>query len=344
MSTISKIVGTFSGLEAEKKAEQIKAVEYIQHIAASSSVNLDRWNISKLFDDGEEGPTIITDKSEINKIFFVEAEKRKEKNEKKKDKPETEASFSSDKIKEQISALVNSQVNNYRRNLETQIQNATQHITELTRQINNDIKIIGERRLALGSLDGESIESKIKEGFDKIVAEGNWVNPVIEGDYIYFNTGADIIMKYAPTESSVNFGKLAAKINLTNLSSTVIPYKKNRVSGTYYHPHVGFHGSICWGHAADQVASYQNELKVYEIMSLLYALLHTYCDEAPYTSIQSFEKAGAYRSDGRSDMEHPDKRAAREKRLAKEREKFIENYSENADSDDGSGVCLFVEA
>lgn len=311
--------------EEEKKSQKM-ALAYILQLCALTKTNLEGENIVGLFGTGT-GTQLLSEKTEINKRFFSfltqKAEAQKDVKEEKKDKPKAECpeavfnainKFSVEMVRTQIASFENA------------IKTHKAVLASYFDKIECCNKAIVENRQVIDRMQGKDSAGFLKEQFNKVIQKGNWVNPVVSGEYLYLNTKENVVCTYknklAKCDITVNFGQLAVKFDLRTFESSVIPYKKNIRYIDLYHPHVNQSGHICWGDALKTSSAMQQEGRIFELLELLYTLLFTYNERNPYAGIECFEKhAQKYGRITNSELKHPD-------RVRDEKQKFTPSMYE----------------
>jgi len=297
----------FDKLGKEDKAKNVKMLEYIKQLAALTSTNISRFDISGMFGSGD-GKNLIDSKAEINRILF---DKIKETEEKKKTKT---APKSVDKIKGLVSALekqAKKTIDTRKRNLKQTITNEGYNVSNYYNSISSTIKRINDARTELGAMgDASTYTEKIKKEIEDIISEGCWTNPVFDKGYLYFNTKNHVVIthqnKAASLDIKVDLGQLAVKINVSDLYMKVIPYKGNITSGDIYHPHINFDGDICWGSAYNKIGAWQTQGDITNLLKMLYSLLFNYNEGDAYVRIADLSSLGKTYVIKSDDLRHPD--------------------------------------
>lgn len=328
MATKKKLDTFLEGLStAEDKARNFTSFNYIKTLAATTITDISAWDVLKVF-GGEDGH-LVTDKKELNKLFFNHLAKVKEKTKKKiqeleklKASVETQAEAEkaiaeemTDQEKslaqlELMSAQLTTTVSNIRtqeeRIAEDQLNYCVRNLEASYRNIEAQHKQVGDAQLKFLSLkkDPKEVANGIKQQLRNIVSKGVWVNPVFQGQFLYLNTPTNIILSHVNKAANVNItldvGQVAVKIHVNHgFSMQVIPYKENiafnkkdsngYVFREFFHPHVNNSGSICWGNASDTYIKMIKNFELDKSLILLHALLHSYSETAPYVLLSELK-------------------------------------------------------
>lgn len=295
ITTIAKIEKDnhkyFESLTEDGQKKNIKTLNYIKQLGSLTGINVNRWDIDKVF-GVEDSIELLDDKSEINKRFFAKAGKQ-EKKKTSKTKDVDAISGLTRELKKRVTQLVRDKKNTLNRSIEDNKHQLSNLYTSINRTTENITK--AKQELSTVRDDGKFVES-VKEEIMEILNDGCWVNPVVGGKYLYFNTENDIVIshvnKEAQVDLKVNVGQLAVRIDLDGFGVIVIPYKNNIMCNdgdTIFHPHINYDGNVCWGDVYDKVGKWHGEFKIANILKLLYSLLMTYNDGNPYVSIDKME-------------------------------------------------------
>lgn len=312
MATVKTIESSFESMTEEQRKANLAAVGYIKSLASMTNTDIHRWDILKIFGSGE-GANLLTDKKAINKIFFEKLEKLVDK------KSEDIASL--DSIPELSAALENSfqatmdsrkseiqyQINETMRNIESRNNQLVQLMTSL-----NEL----QKQHSLITLNPEPL-LEIKKEIQEVLKAGYWVNPVVHNGYLYFNTASNIRLTHknraAGIDCELDVGQLAVRIRLSDFYMDVIPYKNNICyddggrGHRLYHPHVNSNAQICWGNALQTMQNHMKTFQLGKILTLLYALLTSYNDAAPYIHLVNLRDRNKKFSRIPANLKHPDK-------------------------------------
>jgi hypothetical protein len=316
-----KIDTFFEGLStAEEKARNFTAYTYIKTLAATTITDISGWDVLKVF--GAEDGHLVTDKKELNKLFFDYLMKVKEKTKKKiQELEKLKASQASQDAVEKATSeelsdeekslaqldLVATQLTSTVTNLRSQEERAAEeHLNYCVRNLEQSYKNVELQHNQVGAAqikylsmkkDPKEIAASIRQQLRTIVTKGIWVNPVFVGNHLYLNTPTNIILSHVNKAANVNIsldvGQVAVKINMNSgFAMSVIPYKENisfdkKDSGGYgyrefFHPHVNNTGAICWGNASDTYIKMIKNFDLDKALILLHALLNSYSETAPY--------------------------------------------------------------
>lgn len=279
----------FSRQAEENKKANLAMIGYIEHLAQTSSTNIQNWDIEELFADQTNKKLsleILKNKSMINKVFFerkllVESDSAEEiKQVLKSIDSSVEKVFSARK-KERIE------------NLQNTIISERESIETVTNQMLEKISKIVRSRSELDML--ENISTK-----DKFVSD---IEEVLKGNFYKFESFQDNILTLSTKQNvisslinpkaglnlSVDLGKFKAVLNLLDFNLKILPHENNIKLGGCYHPYVGTSGAICFGNAAARANELLAEMNVKGVLELLAALLTNFSDEtAPHVSLSSF--------------------------------------------------------
>lgn len=328
MATKKKLETFLEGLStAEDKARNFASFNYIKTLAATTITDISAWDVLKVF-GGEDGH-LVTDKKQLNKLFFDNLEKVKEKTKKKiqeleklklsletKDEAEkalVEEASVKDKSLAQLDLISTHLVTTVatirsqeERMAEDNFHHATRNLESAYRNVENQHKNVGDAQMKYLSMkkDPKEIAETIKKQLHNIVTKGVWINPIFQGNFLYLNTPTNIVLnhvnKAASVDMSLDVGQVAVKINMTQgFAMTVIPYKDNIIFTKkdnfgygfreFFHPHVNVNGQICWGNASDTYVKMVKNFELDKSLILLHALLNSYSETAPYVLLSDLK-------------------------------------------------------
>lgn len=322
MATVRSIVEKFKEMSPEAKIANMAMLDYIRVLASQTGIDISKWNIEKLFGSGE-GFMLLADRKEVNKRFFEKLQKLDDKSD--DDEAATPAFQGIDLLKQSFTAAFQRTQSSRKSQLMDTINNAEYYAKDLYRKIEGYISQAAEANRELSMLTQTSFDSAVQKLMDEImgcVTDGVWVNPVVEGNFFYVNTPTNIVLthknKTAGVDITIDFGQLAAKIDLMNFNMYVIPYKNNIVADRYpqegvtprfYHPHVNQDSNICWGNARDTAFAHIKKFEIGKALKLLHSVLNIYNDGNPYVPMATY-RDHAKKMSGRiaEALKHPDRR------------------------------------
>ncbi len=301
-ATIDKIEKLFEGLPEDQRKANESTLKYIHYLAAVTNTDISRWNLIPAF-EAEKANHLLQDKNEINKVFFEKLKKSYDR--KKTAKDVKEADFKIDEVvnlKKLIDENAVRAVRDKIAAIERSAQNYEAESRNLFESGNEQLRLATVKRLeCLALKDGEkTLGDKIRSEISAVIKAGTWVNPVVEGTTLWLNTKSDVVISYknnsAGIDAEVNCGKLSARITFPDFRIYVYPYANNiilRHNGQHYwHPHVNYEGSICWGSAVPQITEWTPKAEFSKLFEILHSLLFNYNDAAPYVNIVTLKTAG----------------------------------------------------
>jgi len=314
MATIKTIESSFDSMTEEQKKANLATLGYIKNLASMTNTDIHRWDVIKIF-GANEGANLLADKKAINKIFFEKLEKLAEK--KDVDFPDVE------QIPELTQALETSfmqGVESRKADLQYQIEQSFNSIDQRNRQIQDMMTQVAttQKQLSMLTLNPQPI-LEIKREIQEVLKAGYWVNPVVHNGFFYLNTPSNIRLMYknraAGIDCEIDVGQLCVRINLANFYFDVIPYKNNIAydppnhgrGHRFFHPHVNTNGAICWGNAGQTMQNHMKTFEIGKVLQLLYALLTTYNDGAPYVHLVALREHNKKYVRVPPAMKHPDK-------------------------------------
>jgi len=268
-----------------KIEEMSAALNYIEHLAASTSADISGWDILAIFSTDEY--EIETDRNKINELFLstineIRAAAR----------PSVDQATLKQEILESCAELGEVQLERRKERLRRELEEQRESVQRRQERLNNAIAAAYETKQKIECFSGQSnltdeIE-KISENqfwqFEKLVSRGD--SPVL-----YLQTTTECVVRHR--EDSLNFGKFRAKISLGDPCITVLPFSNNlHYNFEYYHPHVSTGGQVCWGNASSTVNENLVDGKLSNVVQLLQSLLMHYNSESPYASYETFVNSG----------------------------------------------------
>lgn len=323
----NEIVQKIRTMTPAQKQANLKMLDYIKMLAAQTKKDISKWNIMELFSDGNMN--LITDKKQINTIFFKQMEpQRDEQGEVKAANaieaptpivdntpvPEFDFSGISQTLRKTYETLRNTSAKNHTQIINTHIKYRDYYLAEAERMNNLLLKEQQKFDLLLNQDGKAPKEDKLITDLKKILLQKLWTNPVLHNDCLYLNTAHNIMIQDGKTKKNVDMGQYAVCIDLANgLNLRVIPYKNNLFipQGHYvknqYHPHVtGTDGSVCWGGASTLAYDHQKNGELDKLLILLHALLSNYYEGGGYDHPSDFEKKGNKNIQLHPNLIHPD--------------------------------------
>lgn len=322
--TRSATVGTISNLwndcyDSERRQHNVEALNYVRGIAASTGVNINRWNILKLLRVAYNSNDLITDRREINRRFFNKIEAMNN----GQDTEETEVDPSTIEINEQLATAFNNlYANRFEQSIQSlkdHIENAQSRAARAMSDYESFMEQVVDNQQALQILETTRDNQDDTIGvaqLQEILASGQWENPVFQEDYddpfIWLNTVNNCIVRYNRPNLGIDIvqdlGQMAVRFNIRTIGIVVFPFKHNKKCNGYYHPHVSELGAVCWGQARDHVIELQTHQKFAELFALLHDLLNSYCPDAPYVDIVTFSENARRFNAIPANLRHPNLR------------------------------------
>ncbi len=301
--TLDKVVGLYEAMpEGAQRTENKKNLSYLLHIASLSKADISRWQILPAFGSGE-GDSFLNDKNAINRIFFEKLKKNF--NRKKEEEPEVSVKteeipqlsalidqYATQSIKQKIHSL-EAAANTNRRRAKDAMVTIEQYLAEAAKQF----------REAAALKTGESeAGNKVRKEIQEVLKLDCWVDPVVNRQTLWLHTKSDVVIvhknKAAGVDCEVNCGKFAVSISFPDFALRVFPYDNNLQlnrpgsAHIYYHPHVSYEGTICWGNAGSQVSDALPKGELAKALELLYSLLFNYHDASPYVHLLALRDEG----------------------------------------------------
>lgn len=278
----------FNRLSEPKRSEQVDAVKYIQMIAATSGIDISRWDCQDVFGDGKGVSSIITDKKQINKKFFERCD------ELRRESPVQEVYESVDELsKRNIDEISKRYMLDVAARVENDITAMLRRAKEYYDSAESVLREAAQRRASISSCPAQrppSLGTQIQE----VSNSSQWVYIGLRGDSVVFRTRNDVILKHknqaAGIDVTVNFGKFDVLYSLETFLVKVKPVENNIFVHDYYHPHVNYAGAVCWGSASDTVSKALSNLNFTQVMTILASVLNSYNADNPYKPIEVFDK------------------------------------------------------
>jgi hypothetical protein len=273
----------------QKIEEMSTALNYIEHLAASTSTDISGWDILAIFSTDE--CEIETDRNKINELFLSTINEIR-----KAARPNVDQATLKHEILESCKELGEEQLERRKERLVEELSNQWGEIQTQQERLSNAVSVAYETRQQIECFNGQSnlageIE-KISENqfwqFEKLVEDNDADTP---NPTLYLQTTTECVVRYR--EDSLNFGKFRAKISLGDPGILVLPLSNNlHFNFEHYHPHVSHSGSVCWGNASDTVSHNLVDGKLSNVVQLLQSLLMHYNPENPYASYEAFLNDG----------------------------------------------------
>lgn len=108
-----------------------------------------------------------------------------------------------------------------------------------------------------------------------------------------FKTVSPTVLRYADkvknVDMSVDMGTFTILISISENYVRILKGEKNMDCNGYYHPHVSSSGIVCWGNAQSTIETALEAMDVYKIVNTCILLLSEYNNESPYQSLAQFK-------------------------------------------------------
>ena len=267
--------------------ETIRAVQYLEELSALARVNLETWDMRIFRDDHRfqtVGDFVIRDnRTEINRVFWTEMEKRKSRAEVPPEVDMANVSLLAADTEQLRESILQEQSNQLDKQARTLIQQAC----DAEYQINSRLVEANKLRLKSEQLMGRSRD--MRQRVASILELGSWTYQHRTGSILSFVTNREMILQYRNDPSKehyrVNFGVMQANLDVVNAKLYVRahPEPKVIVDG-HYHPHISESGKVCWGDSLDIATKKLVEGDYKTVFSLLYSVLSNYTVGNPYCS------------------------------------------------------------
>ena len=186
----------------ENNEEQKAALTYIQRLASMTNANIVRWNITSIFkkeDGGDE--EVITDPRQINKKFFEKYESLLNPQQVVKNTQASCIAGLEDALKETGKNKFDARKNELRRNLTMNKRHANDAFNNAEHYLQRIARIQQELMTLINADDSDYI-SLITQKINNVLNEGCWVNPVVDGSFLYLNTANDVVISYVNPQNS----------------------------------------------------------------------------------------------------------------------------------------------
>lgn len=282
----------FSRMTFDSKKEQIDTVDYIQAMAASAGVDIDHWNIIKVFGVGR-GNKLIVDRREINKRLFARIAEDKKNQAENPLKALDESIFKDLPVPRIVkNASVEDRLKDDKAKAESKMRSAL--FTAKT-QLANVVQ--AERQLM--AMRGQHMD--IPDQVRRIQAGGFWQFSHVDGSRLFFKTIQEVIVRHFSRRPSVdltvNFGKFYAFIDMNHGTEICLRPLSNNilVGGDILHPH-GMLDGVCWGAAHERAYDMLRTMDYVGVMQLLANLLKDYNPHGPFAGIYSFYRVRMYQA------------------------------------------------
>lgn len=274
----------FSRMTLENKKAHIEAVDYIKVLAASSSTNLDNWNIISIFGTGS-GNKLILDRREINKLFFKNATENK-KNREEHPVKELEAS-----IFQNLPRPRNNRERNVIQRLEDQKNAAKSKMQQALFSAKTQLANLVQANRQLLALNAKTMD--LTDQVRQINAGGFWEFSHIEKTRVYFKTISEVIVRHKQKSQgidiTVNLGRFFCFIDMKEGNELHLRPLSNNVmlEDGLLHPH-GALDSICWGAASETLYELLATFDYVGAMKLFANLLCDYNSGDAFAGLHEF--------------------------------------------------------
>ncbi len=281
----------FNRLNEPKRTEQVEAVKYIQTIAATSGIDILKWDCQEVFGDGKGASSIITDRRQINKLFFERCDYLRS-----TEPMQQEFESVNDMAKHYIDNLSNRYMLDMAARAENEITSSLRRAKEYFDSGESLIREAAQKRDSISFYPSQRAPS-LGVQIQEMSNSSYWNYHGILSEHAVFSTKNDIILRHrnvaAAIDVTVNFGKFDVLYSLSNFVIKVKPREGNIFVHDYYHPHVNYGGSVCWGSATDTVHKALSNLNFTQVMTILASVLNSYNNDNPYKPIEMFDRENA---------------------------------------------------
>ena len=190
----------------------------------------------------------------------------------------------------------------HKQRIEGLSRDATRYIeiaTRCHRDADVNMREAAKKRHEINTLENK--ETNLAPEIKKIVADG-WftLEPEITRQRnsaadaaIYFSTNQVFLTqrkRSAGLDITVPMGRYLIRYAPQFCELNVLEHEDNLFVSSYYHPHVGHSGEVCWGTGHDKAMQALGNHKPSEAFSILRMVLTTYNDESPYSSLGEFNE------------------------------------------------------
>lgn len=269
--------------------EQMRAIQYIEKMAALLSIDIKDCDIYKVFKDEDSiYPTVITDRRKINNLLHEYGEKLAL-------NLDEELSVLSDEWVKEVEQERKYWVTSQIQARERTIWDYTRKAKDCAYEVNNALAQVNRLRTEIAQLRGDS-PLKLVEELQKIARDGFWRLHSANTEVVSFTTRNEIVLTYhneaAGLHMHVPMGRYLVNYHIKANRLEVKPHEKNLFVGEYgyYHPYISESGYICWGNASDTAIKLISELKLHPVFKLLASLLSNYnVDTNPYRALEDFQ-------------------------------------------------------
>lgn len=273
----------FSKMGDASRLKNIDAVQYIDILSNTTGIDITEWDLHEVF--AKRGNEFNADRNFINKTFF-----------------EHQAKLLSERVAAApltIPEEVQQRVNDYSsktaakqlQQISAQREQALNQAQQVYQQFETHMR---EAYQCAVDMDRHARDGGINIGgqLTQLQTDGFWINPVLDGKFLFMLTGQSVVNIYrnsgAGLDVRVDFGKMAARIDLESMNLIVIPFDNNIVAREHYHPHINRTGAVCWGTGQDAAIRSLARGDVLTAMRLLATILVNYNDGNPYVPLQTF--------------------------------------------------------
>jgi hypothetical protein len=268
----------------EKRKAHILAVQYIELLASQTGTKMEPWDLAVVFGTGKSGHELVTDKTEINKIFFAKIEEIKT-------KTPAQVFAIEARVAEQIDASTRLNtdriLNDLRRNRDRHILDATRAYERIANSL------VEAHRIETSIMAVERRESTVSNQISQLIQENFWDFHELHGGILKLSTKNDVVLTHknpaAGVDIRLNMGRYLAHLNLSTMGLSVFPYEDNLILSGYPHPHITESGNICWGSASNTVHEKLPTGQVMDVFRILASLLVNYNDSNPYIALAQFQ-------------------------------------------------------
>jgi hypothetical protein len=226
----------------------------------------------------------ITDKSEVNKIFFpLESTKIQE------DKTATveQVDFLSETLKKNLESSRRRLV----KETEAQIKRNADRARDSFLQADSYLRTMRDFQKEIEVLEDKPLD--VKDIVAKVLANPFWqlyeVNT--STSKITFLSG-NVVLRYVNPKQGVEmqamFGQFKAVWDIATAKLFCKPVSDKYTVDGNPHPHVSQYGDVCWGNAAGTLTSALRTYDIAAALNLLQSLLHTYNPDSPYVALETY--------------------------------------------------------
>ncbi len=156
-------------------------------------------------------------------------------------------------------------------------------------------QVVGYQRELDRLMDKPKASSQYKDELEQLAAKGFEVIKIETQRGVVDIATPAITLSHFNSEAGINIavpmGRFRISYDFSAGQVRIYEHKDNIRVATFYHPHVSYDGSVCWGNAQTQYTTASRERSIKRIVEVAYAVLCEYNHDSPFKDLVLFDRS-----------------------------------------------------